>query len=92
MLPFTVARLSSCPPLPTLPLSRRGLMFPDTVIGNSLSMLPLTVSARSSALSVAGTVSVTLPLTVLNAAVSFQSARPAVAAQCGGSRRTAACR
>ena len=64
MLPLTVDRLSSWPPLPTVPFIRRGLIRPVIVIGKSVLIVPLTVSARSSALRAGGMVSVMSPFTV----------------------------
>ena len=55
------------------------LMVPCAVMGKSVEMWPLRVSARTSALSVEGKMSSMVPLTVENSRSPCQSERPIVA-------------
>jgi hypothetical protein len=67
MLPLTVERSSSRPPLPIVPRTRRGpsVLLLVTLTGNSELRLPVSISARSSAANALGNVNVILPFTVL---------------------------
>src|SRR6185436_15206928 len=76
MLPLTVLRSSSRPPLPIRPCSLRRDISPVIVTGKSLLMLPFNVSACRSASKTPGSVSVMPPLTVLKLAPLPQSVRP----------------
>src|SRR5262245_8059322 len=76
MLPFTVRSSSERPPDPIVPRRCRGPNLPVTVSGKSVSRSPFTVSARTSALRFAGSVSVMPPFTVVNRATDCQSLRP----------------
>src|SRR5437867_12785046 len=74
--PFPVLRLRLRPPAPIVPRSFRGPNRPETIIGKSDSISPLTVLARTSVSSLPGRISVIPPFTVLNSRSSDQSARP----------------
>src|SRR6185503_13601216 len=76
MLPLTVLRSSSRPPLPIRPCSLRRDISPVIVTGNSLLMLPFDGCACRSASRTRGSVSVMPPLTVVKLAPLPQSVRP----------------
>src|SRR5207302_10628087 len=76
MLPLTVSSAKRRPPLPIVPVTRRGPSRPVTVSGKSVSMFPFTVLARTSVDTLAGSSSVIPPFTVWNSSASVHWARP----------------
>src|SRR6266571_4489459 len=79
MLPLTVERASCRPPLPIVPVTRRGPSLPVTISGKSVKISPFTVSARTSAERLGGRSSVMPPFTVRNSTPFVQLAFPIAA-------------
>src|SRR3989441_13113687 len=79
MFPLTVERASCRPPLPIMPVTRRGPSLPVTVSGKSVKISPFTVSARTSAERLGGRSSVMPPFTVRYSTPSVQLAFPIAA-------------